>query len=706
MALFGKKNKDDAIQYIDTILGWQSDEIIVLRSAEEKPVYANRTAQRRLGISNASDYFSHFRGLRGGIDFDEFAAMEKAVVFETEDVNGLYFSVIANNITWIDDRPATIVLLHDITESKKAEKRLYSLAYIDQLINIPNRRKFYEDFTQISSMVSMGTLLGIVAIFDLDNFKSINDTYGHNTGDLILKRLADHVQNIQPLKGSLYRLGGDEFVIMLSSPSKEFGSFEEFVEHHTELLKSVLGIYTIPNIELSCTLSMGVAFFPAHGDSTSELLRKADIALYQAKENGRNQLVVFEDKYDKAKKFKNLYINIQPVLMGSGKTFGYELVDRGNGDDENEEEEDSVVLTDLNRTLDAFGLEELNDSIRYFINYSDQLLNPVVLNNLPTDKFIIRLHIASQLTRRDISRITELRKSNYSIALIGINSSSATKTVLENAQFCKFDPADKNYMTQNRIITANPNINFIASDVNTLDDFSKAQKAGYRLFQGFYFNAPVKTEKTKELNPISSNYYRLIQLTSSDGPVDFREISNIISSDVALSYKLLRILNSAAVGLKNVSSISMAVAYLGEENLKKWIGLLALRGIANDKPLELVRMSLIRARFGELLAPHINSKSAEKHLFLLGILSLLHIAMETTREELLAKIPVTEKIRDSLLTKSGPYSAILQFYEDYEYGNWEDVTRFTEENAISCEVINDCYINAVKWYNTLARAAG
>jgi len=200
------------------------------------------------------------------------------------------------------------------------------------------------------------------------------------------------------------------------------------------------------------------------------------------------------------------------------------------------------------------------------------------------------------------------------------------------------------------------------------------------------------------------NYFRLLKLSSTDDYMDFREISSIISADVALTYKLLRILNSAAVGLRNVSSISMAVAYLGEENLKKWIAVLALRGITEDKPLELVRLSLIRARFGELLAPHSRIKRNPKEVFMVGLLSLLHIALEMTKEQLLEELPVADDIRDSLLTKTGVYSDLLKFYENYEYANWEEISRFVEENQMDSQIVNDSYILAVKWYNDLADA--
>jgi len=140
---------------------------------------------------------------------------------------------------------------------------------------------------------------------------------------------------------------------------------------------------------------------------------------------------------------------------------------------------------------------------------------------------------------------------------------------------------------------------------------------------------------------------------------------------------------------------------MGEESLKKWIAVLALRGIAEDKPLELVRMSLIRARFGELLAPGFRIKRNPQQVFMVGMLSLLHIAMEISKEQLLEDIPVAEDIRDSLLTRYGIYSDLLRFYENYEYANWEAVSQFVEENQLDASLVNDAYLASVKWFNDL-----
>jgi len=693
---------------ISGILDPQDMEIIVVRGKNCEIIFTNTRAQERLYNEEGkvftcrATFSKHFPGMCEYCPYSGKQVDTEYAAFDIEDSDGRIFTVKRNTINWVDGKPATIFMMRDVTTQKELNERLYTLAYIDQLTGVPNRQKLKEDFAAIGDKINGNELSGIIALFDLDYFKAINDNYGHNTGDLVLRRLTEHLLENPSFAGHLYRLGGDEFIFFFFDPADKFSSFEEMQQHYKILLSTALRAYTLPNIDVKCTLSMGVSFFPKHGSNLSDVLRKADIALYKAKAAGRNQVVLFEDQYDTAQKFKDMYVNIQPILLGVGKTFGYELIDRGQN---SEEEEETVTLSEFNNALDALGLNDIENNLHYFITYSRQLLSPTVLKNLPRDKFIVQVSIqgnpSAASIQQSVKLYNELRNNGYKLALAGLDSSSPVLELLKIVDYCKFAANDKNRNKQKMLIIRNQRVRFIATKVDTIEAFHAAKETGFHMFQGYYFNQPVLGRKTKEISPLKFNYFRLMKLSSTDDYMNFREISDVISSDVALSYKLLRILNSAAVGLRNVSSISTAVAYMGEESLKKWIAVLALRGIAEDKPLELVRMSLIRARFGELLASGFHIKRNPQQVFMVGMLSLLHIALEMTKEQLLEDIPVSDDIRESLLSHTGIYSDLLRFYENYEYSNWDAVSQFVDENHLNSSFVNDAYIASVKWYNDL-----
>ena len=702
--------RTDAEKVLCDILDPQELEVFAVRALAKRCeiVFTNERARGRFdsdGDMTGDCKMSYTKSLPGLCDHCPYGGrieVPSPESFLLKDIEDKEYIARSDVVEWFDGKPATVFFLRDVTEENEAKRRLHAFAYTDTLTGIPNRKSLKDDFNELAEKIASNELAGIVALFDLDNFKAINDTYGHNTGDIVLRRLTEHFEEIEAFAGHLYRLGGDEFVLLYTHPSDEFDSEESIKEHYEKLLTLALRAYTLPNIELECTLSIGVSIFPNHGVNLSDVLRKADIALYKAKDAGRNRIVFFESQYDTAQKFKDLYINIQPVLTSAGKTFGYELVDRGADGDT---EEKTVNLSEFNRTVDALGLTDIENKSVYFITYSKQLLSPTVLKNLPRDKFIIQVSLTDKLTAEELKdeqrKCAALRKNGYKVALVGLHSNSESKEILNAADFCRFCESDKNTMKQKRIVAEHKRVIFIAPNVNTPDTFKVAQNMGFRLFQGFHFKQPVIGQKVKDISPLKANFYRLLKLASTDGYLDFREISSVIASDVALSYKLLRILNSAAVGLRNVTSIGIAVAYLGEENLKKWIAVLALGGIAEDKPLELVRMSLVRARFGELLAPQFRIKRDAKKVFIVGLLSLLHIALEKTKEQLLEEMPVADDIRESLLTAQGTFSDLLRFYENYEYSNWDAVSQFVEENQLNSQDVNDAYIAAIKWYNAL-----
>ena len=413
-----------------------------------------------------------------------------------EDKEGYTYSGKAGTVNWIDGKPAVILFLNDITQEKKTKEKLYELAYIDQLTGIPNRQRLKDDFAALEEKIANKETTGAVALFDLDYFKAVNDTYGHNTGDIVLRRLAEHLNGEKEFANRIYRLGGDEFVILLTDPPDGITKDDAVRNYYAEILSTTLRSYTLPNIDLECTLSMGVSFFPKHGKTLSEVLRKADIALYEAKGIGRNQMVFFEDRYDIAQKFKDLYINIQPILLSSGKTFGYELIDCGSGDKDNYE---SVSLSELNRALDALGLKDIENSMQYFISYTKQLLSPTVLSGLPKNKFIVQLRLTGNEPENDSDTYSLLKEAGYQLALCGLQSSKPLPDVFELVNYCKFAPEDKNTQMQKSIISDNPKVRFIAAKVDTQAAFEMAKSIGFHMHQGYFFsNLPAVVRRQKK----------------------------------------------------------------------------------------------------------------------------------------------------------------------------------------------------------------
>jgi len=184
-----------------------------------------------------------------------------------------------------------VAVFSDITERKQREAELHRLANSDTLTGLPNRAQFMQKLRELVSRKIEHALL----VFDLDNFKKINDSLGHELGDSLLCKLADRLSSYSKYRGKLYRLGGDEFAIMLDQTND--------LHHITSLAKELLALINQPLLvnqhELVITSSVGIVLFPDDGLDPQALLRNADTAMYHAKSQGANRYLFFNDSMNK-----------------------------------------------------------------------------------------------------------------------------------------------------------------------------------------------------------------------------------------------------------------------------------------------------------------------------------------------------------------------------------------------------------------------
>jgi diguanylate cyclase (GGDEF)-like protein len=177
----------------------------------------------------------------------------------------------------------------DITERKKLESQLEYLAYHDVLTGLPNRRLLYDRMLQALSTAKKNEDMVAVLFLDCDHFKQINDTWGHNMGDLFLQMLSERLQSSVREGDTVARLGGDEFIVLLTSLTSE----TQAGKVATRILRALQEPWLIDGRSVAFTTSIGIALYPFDGTDPDQLLSNADKALYHAKESGRNQVYFF-----------------------------------------------------------------------------------------------------------------------------------------------------------------------------------------------------------------------------------------------------------------------------------------------------------------------------------------------------------------------------------------------------------------------------
>lgn len=181
-----------------------------------------------------------------------------------------------------------VIVLEDVTELKDAHARMEQLALYDELTGLANRRLFYRKLEKMIA-TPQGSALGAVMLLDLDFFKTINDTRGHQVGDELLKAVAKRLRHCLQESDVAARLGGDEFALLVSPVADE----ESVMRIAERILDSLTRPFVVDDTELQITTSLGIALVPRDGDEPDTLIKHADLAMYQAKEMGRNQFRFF-----------------------------------------------------------------------------------------------------------------------------------------------------------------------------------------------------------------------------------------------------------------------------------------------------------------------------------------------------------------------------------------------------------------------------
>lgn len=198
--------------------------------------------------------------------------------------SGLWFEIKFSDLTWIDGSAVIVCTAVDITQKKKNQQKIEYQANNDFLTGLYNRMKCELDLRNIIRDAVCSNQKGALMFIDLDDFKHINDGLGHQYGDLLLQQIAAGLQGIPGLRGHCYRMGGDEFVVIVKP--------EQFIGI-SKIIKNVVALFNRPwylrGTEYFCTMSMGVATFPDNSDDVHEIVKMADMAMYNAKRSGKNR---------------------------------------------------------------------------------------------------------------------------------------------------------------------------------------------------------------------------------------------------------------------------------------------------------------------------------------------------------------------------------------------------------------------------------
>lgn len=393
----------------------------------------------------------------------------------------------------------------------------------------------------------------------------------------------------------------------------------------------------------------------------------------------------------------------QPIFNFNKRLFAYELLYRGT-------KSRSLVNIGGERATTSLlsgaflteGLERISNNKPCFINFTEELLLSDIVENFPKNKIIIEILEDVQPTAEVINACKNLKKEGYILALDDFVFHRKLSPLIELADIIKFDIQLTPVNTIHKALhyLSRYDIELLAEKVETHEEFTKAGKLGFTYFQGYFFAKP----EVMHIKELETSQVHLLTLVAeiNKRETSISKLTQIITADVSLSYKLLRYINSAYFYLiKRVESITHAITYLGEDEIRRFVTLVAISELASKKPTELIRLVTIRAKFCEQLGLHSGWMTNPDELFLLGLFSLLDAMLDNPMGAILEKVPVSDEIKQALITETGPLAAFLKTAIQYEKGEHDNYLETLQHIEVNTSDIHTLYLDAVAYADNL-----
>ncbi len=300
------------------------------------------------------------------------------------------------------------------------------------------------------------------------------------------------------------------------------------------------------------------------------------------------------------------------------------------------------------------------------------------------------------------NRFAELKNKGYRLAIskLSVDSYEENKELLQLMDYVILDQKEVD-LSKVKIYFRRqyPQIKICVGNIDSQEIFDslKDDDSFYR-FEGKFYRIPITKGET-EVSPLKMNYLELMNIVN-DADFELTEAADVIGRDTALVVELLKMVNHIAIN-SQVTSIRHAAAILGQRELKKWINTVITKELCADRPNEVSRTSMLRAKFMECLAPvfGLGTKSAE--VFLMGLFSILDIILNMSMEEALKKVTVSKEIEDALVHRTGELANIYSFVVSYEAADWQEISRQLIVLGVDTDMIYQAYTETVCWYKEM-----
>ena len=354
--------------------------------------------------------------------------------------------------------------------------------------------------------------------------------------------------------------------------------------------------------------------------------------------------------------------------------------------------------------VESMGIGTLAGDKEVFIEVNNISLFSDIENkcSAPAGRVVLLIDYRINPEQMYVDRLKELKSEGYKLAMrkLNIDQFEEYRPVLSLMDYILLDhkkiKIDKAKLYFGQVY---PHIKLCAVNVDSKEDYDRlAEDGGYYLFEGEFFRMPA-ISKTGEIAPLKMTYIELLNLVNQPD-FDLTEVADVISKDTVLAVNMLEIVNKLARNSK-ITSIRAATAMLGQKEIRRWASTAVTKSLCVDKPSEIMRLSLIRAKFAENLAYCFDLGALTAELFLMGLFSVIDVILEIPMKQALEMVNIAEDISLALLQRKGRLAPLLNFMLHYENADWQEVSRIMTVLNIDVKPVSTAYIDALVWYRDM-----
>jgi len=366
---------------------------------------------------------------------------------------------------------------------------------------------------------------------------------------------------------------------------------------------------------------------------------------------------------------------------------------------------DAVLSPGLD-LVKSLGVEPLTGDRPLYIDINEYHLLMRVPQSLdiPPEKLVCIISNKIKADESVLDRCRELKELGFGIAVDGFLEGHTAHPLFELVDCIIVDILD--FHSDEKFIPVIKGLakikRFVLSNIPTMDRFNVLVGLPNTFYSGGFFNQPI-TKGVSEISPIKINALTLMKQINKDD-FDLSDIANTVERDPSLSISLLKFINT--VMPRKIHSIRNAVAILGQKEVRRWATAALSIQLAEDKPNEISKLSLIRARFAENLSKAFEMALSAPSLFMMGLFSLLDVILEKPMGEAVNEVALDENVIEALVNKDGDFFKVLDFMYAYEHANWDQIAISMVRYNLELEDITNAFVDALVWYKALLDAIG